>query len=221
MRSTLRSLFALMAVMGMMFGTLTLQASAQTANQCIAYGDGTGASGGTPKIDVNVDDVQSVTYTAPDGYLVDGYCVKAGSVNNDLGPQYHNVDPPVKTITIQYFDGVKLRDISHYSFKLVPETTTQGEWCSPGYWRQEHHFDSWEATDYTKSTTFGDIQGSTVVKNGKLTIDITNVTLWNVLQAPEVYGGNAFNLAGSLLSAAHPDVDFEMGDPTVENCPLN
>jgi hypothetical protein len=53
-----------------------------------------------------------VTVTAPDGMLIDGYCVKAGSINNGNGPVYVDVAPPQKTVTFSYPGG---KDISHYS----------------------------------------------------------------------------------------------------------
>lgn len=71
------------------------------------------------KIDVE-GSVTSITYTAPAGYLIDGYCVKAGSVNNDNGPVYVEVNPPATSVTITYPNG---KDISHYSVSLVKTTT--------------------------------------------------------------------------------------------------
>lgn len=49
-----------------------------------------------------------------------------------------------------------------------------------------------------------------------------NPTLAQVLASPQTYGGGAFNNVGDLLSAAHPGVDFEIGDDRVEDsCPLS
>lgn len=47
----------------------------------------------------------------------------------------------------------------------------------------------------------------------------TNPTLWEVLQAPQWYDGDAFNAVGDLLSAAHPDVNFT-GERVEDSCPL-
>jgi len=41
-----------------------------------------------------------------------------------------------------------------------------------------------------------------------------------VLQSPQYYGGDAFNAVGDLLSAAHPDVNFN-GERIEDSCPLN
>lgn len=71
------------------------------------------------------DGVKSVTVTAPDGHLISGYCVKAGSVNQGLGPEYVTVDPPAASVTITHSSG---KDISHYTVTYVegetPPTTT-------------------------------------------------------------------------------------------------
>lgn len=74
------------------------------------------------KIDV-VGSHKSVTVTAPAGYLIDGYCVKAGSIQQGNGPEYVDVDPPVASITFEHSSG---KDISHYavSYVTIPSTTT-------------------------------------------------------------------------------------------------
>lgn len=110
--------------------------------------------------------------------------------------------------------------LSNITFCWNPEPPPT-QWCSPGYWRQEHHLDSWAATgispDELYSTYFGQI---TLSAKGIKDKAPTNPTLWQVLQAPQWYGGDAFNNVGDLLSAAHPDVNF--GGVRVENsCPLN
>ena len=56
------------------------------------------------------------TVTAPDGYLIDEYCVKAGSANQGLGPEFRTVSPPKKSVTISHSSG---KDISHYSLSYV------------------------------------------------------------------------------------------------------
>ncbi len=70
------------------------------------------------------DDTKSIEVTAPDGQLISGYCVKAGSIKQGDGPEYVVVDPPVKTVTISHSSG---KDISHYTVTFVDEpdgTTT-------------------------------------------------------------------------------------------------
>jgi hypothetical protein len=97
-----------------------------------------------------------------------------------------------------------------------------GQWCSPGYWRQSHHLDSWAATGYSPDDLFYDALGyyPTLSKKGVDDGATTNPTLWQVLQSPQWYGGDAFNAVGDLLSLAHPDVNF-LGTRVEDSCPLN
>lgn len=62
-----------------------------------------------------------VTVTAPDGYLIDGYCAKAGSAKHGYGPELVTVDPPQASVTISHSSG---KDLSHYSVSYV---AVQGE----------------------------------------------------------------------------------------------
>jgi hypothetical protein len=113
------------------------------------------------------------------------------------------------------------KEISHVTFcwNLKPY---EGEWCSPGYWRQPQHMDSWAATGYSPTDLFFDVFGyyPTLSKLGVTNGATTNPTLIQVLEAPQYYGGGAFNAIGDLLSAAHPDVDFT-GTRVEDSCPLN
>ena len=65
----------------------------------------------------------SIQVTAPEGQLITGYCVKAGSANQGYGPEYVTVDPPASSVTITHSSG---KDVSHYvvSYTTAPETTT-------------------------------------------------------------------------------------------------
>ena len=88
-----------------------LRANAADGNVC--------PPGDSGKIDVPGDQL-SVTVTAPAGYLISGYCVKAGSVQGGTGgPVFVVVDPPTKTVTITYPGG---KAVSHYSVTYVPVT---------------------------------------------------------------------------------------------------
>lgn len=74
------------------------------------------------------DHTKSITVTAPEGKLISGYCVKAGSIKQGNGPFYDTVDPPSKSETISHPSG---KDISHYTVTYVtvgsPTTTVPGE----------------------------------------------------------------------------------------------
>lgn len=78
------------------------------------------APGYSGKIDTT-GEPKTVTVTAPEGNLIYKYCVKAGSVNQGLGPVYVDVDPPQESVTISYPNG---KDISHYSYWWRPSSTT-------------------------------------------------------------------------------------------------
>lgn len=94
----------------------------------------------------------------------------------------------------------------------VCEVEDECEWCSSGYWRQEHHLDSWAATGIDPDASY----------NYYFNPDLTgNPTLWEVLQSPQTYGGQAFNNVGDLLSSNHPDVDYCEGERPEDTCPLN
>jgi hypothetical protein len=67
------------------------------------------------KIDTSGDPA-SVTVTAPEGFLISGYCVKAGSDESDAGVEFITVDPPQATVTISHTSG---KAVSHYSYSLV------------------------------------------------------------------------------------------------------
>src|SRR5215207_4926300 len=80
-----------------------VHASAADGNVC--------PPGDSGKIDVPGDQL-SVTVTAPAGYLISSYCVKAGSDQGGTGgPVTVVVNPPTKTVTITYTGG---KAVSHY-----------------------------------------------------------------------------------------------------------
>ena len=86
-----------------------------------------------------------------------------------------------------------------------------GEGCTPGYWKQEHHFDSW-ALGFDPTDHFSEIFGPTIkVKVGKKKNKVTDPTL---LQALKAKGGSISALArhtvAALLNAASPDVSYDL-----------
>jgi hypothetical protein len=117
----------------------------------------------------------------------------------------------------------KPAEVSHVTFcwNLDP-VVDEGEWCSPGYWRQPQHLDSWEATGISPDDLFFDALGyyPPLSKLGVTYGATTNPTLLQVLQSPQYYGGDAFNAVGDLLSTDHPDVNF-LGTRVEDSCPLN
>ena len=80
-----------------------------------------------------------------------------------------------------------------------PQAPAQG--CTPGYWRQEHHFDSWVPTGYAPGDDFEAVFG----------VD-ASFDPHTLLDAVWLGGGGEFALArhavAALLNAASPDVNF-------------
>jgi hypothetical protein len=79
-------------------------------------------AGSSGKIDVSGDDTM-LTITAPDGFVITGYCVKAGSAKQGNGPESYVVDAAT-SVVISHSSG---KGISHYSYTL----DEGGEECPP------------------------------------------------------------------------------------------
>lgn len=87
------------------------------------------------KIDVD-DNIDSVEVEAPEGQLISGYCVKAGSESQGEGvggAYFVELDEPAASVTITYPWGGG-RDVSHYALVYIdaptepsPEPTVPGE----------------------------------------------------------------------------------------------
>jgi hypothetical protein len=85
-------------------GTATVSAPVVEANTLVC------AEGDSGKIDTT-NEPKTVTVTAPDGKLISGYCVKAGTEALSFV-----VEPPVKTLVI---DHPNKDSVSHYSLTYV------------------------------------------------------------------------------------------------------
>ncbi|MDH3768536.1 MAG: PKD domain-containing protein, partial [Gammaproteobacteria bacterium] len=75
-----------------------------------------------------------------------------------------------------------------------------GEGCTPGYWKQDHHFDSW-AAPYTPDTSFGSV--------------FDDAFPGMTLEAVASQGGGGLKALGrqtvaALLNAASPDVSYDL-----------
>jgi hypothetical protein len=90
---------------------------------------------------------------------------------------------------------------------LCPEKDCEGgEGCTPGYWKQEHHFDSWTAP-YTPDTKFCDV------------FDCAPPLDMTLLEVLEQGGGKLIALGrhtvAALLNAASPDVSYDLSSAAV------
>jgi hypothetical protein len=111
----------------------------------------------------------------------------------DLGPVGY-------AITIESGDELTGNDFGNFQLVL--------EGCTPGFWKQAHHLDSWAATGFSPSQTLEsvfDVPDS---------LDLDNATL---LEALSFRGGSDTTAAAqilfraavaALLNSAHPDIDF-------------
>jgi hypothetical protein len=196
-------------------------------------GDGEGSEGAPNEtetaefydLDGNLVHSNSITISNSNGNVFDwssnpngigAVIVKAGT-----GANVWFYDPQERSDVGLY--AYENRQISHVTFCWnLDYTSPEAEWCSPGYWRQVHHLDSWEATEYSPEDNFYLAIGyyPDRTRQGVRDSAPTDPTLWQVLQAPQWYGGDAFNAVGDLLSTAHPDVNFE-GERAEDSCPLN
>lgn len=85
-----------------------------------------------------------------------------------------------------------------------PDTPPGGggdEGCTPGYWKQPQHLDSWEATGYSPDDSFVDVFGTN--RYGDITL----------LEALELRGNRngqalARHVVAGLLNSTSPDVDY-------------
>lgn len=82
-----------------------------------------------------------------------------------------------------------------------PPDTGGGEGCTPGYWKQPHHFDSWVATGYSPADDFDTVFG----------LD-PGTTEWTLLDGVSAKGGKQNALArhgvAALLNSSNPDVSY-------------
>ena len=172
--------------------------------------------GGDPiKFTITISNSDGDSFDWASTYPIGAVMVKAGTGYN----VYYYEPQAMFNLDLIAYEG---KGVSHVTFCWNPDQTAAAEWCSPGYWRQDHHLDSWEATGYKITDLFSEAldYDVTLSKQGVRANADPNPTLLMVLQSPQYYGGDAFNAVGDLLSAAHPDVNFN-GERIEDSCPLN
>jgi hypothetical protein len=93
-------------------------------------------------------------------------------------------------------------DISHFSYRLIPPVQDPGQWCSPGFWK--NNYGAWPA-GYTPTTVD----------------DVTGQTFGTILSNPKTYAKTGdFERIADILSTAHPDVNY-LGERVADTCPLS
>ena len=116
-----------------------------------------------------------------------------------------DVSPLVNTVTVHYNPGTFPNDITASATdSVVIEEPPGGEGCTPGYWKQPQHLDSW--TQFLTTQTFNEVFGVDVT----LSTGGDDATLLEALQS----GGGGINAlarhaVAALLNAASGDVDSD------------
>lgn len=133
----------------------------------------------------------TVTEIVPDGYFLELIVLqrRGGGADNIT-----DTDPPTVTFSVDTYSTVIFKND-----KLdipPPPVGTQG--CTPGFWRQPHHFDQW--VGYAPGDSYASVFG--VDRSGSL---LDNVT---------ARGGGENALArhsvAALLNASSPDVEYNL-----------
>ena len=112
------------------------------------------------------------------------------------------------TVTVRYNPQGFPNNITDTATACVDVKQPPGkEGCTPGFWKQPQHFDSW--VGYTPSQSFEAVFNVDVTLRGQGQTTYTTPTL---LQALDANGGGVNALArhgvAALLNASNPDVEF-------------
>ncbi|MFW6089416.1 MAG: lysylphosphatidylglycerol synthase transmembrane domain-containing protein [Gemmatimonadota bacterium] len=132
-----------------------------------------------------VDDVQTAQSTRTGNATVEDVSVPANTINTDI-------EFEIGAIGTDASSGID-------NIRLCRTTTEEGgEGCTPGYWKQPHHFDSWQG--YDPSDLYCDVFGVGPCDT--------------LLKALKTGGGGAKALGrhsvAALLNAASADVSYDM-----------
>jgi hypothetical protein len=107
-----------------------------------------------------------------------------------------------------YFSNTMVQDSDVAWVKCADEPELQG--CTPGYWKQSDHFDSWPVP-YLPTTKFSAVFGSVITVRLSDTTTVTDPSLLNALRAR---GGNinaaARHVVAALLNGASGDVEYNL-----------
>jgi hypothetical protein len=170
---------------------------------------------GTKKFDVD-GDLNHLFVSAPSGYEIVSYCVKAGAGTD--AAQFFPLETPSPTYEISWEGG---KDVSHFSVTLREVLEDVGEWCSPGFWR--NNYNKHAASAWPPDITGVYFYAETGADRPALKQNAPpNPTIIEVLDAPNTYGGGAFNWVGTFLSLeAGLNVQFDANGTPIHNCPLD
>jgi len=133
----------------------------------------------------------TVTEVVPDGYTLELILLQGRVEGTDQ--RIENPDPPSATFLVDTYRAIYFKNDG---MDIPPPPP--GEGCTPGYWRQPHHFAQW--VGYAPGDSYAAVFG--VARSGTL---LQNVT---------ATGGGVNALArhsvAALLNASSPDVDYDL-----------
>lgn len=152
---------------------------------------------------------KSLIIDAPEGMLISGYCVKAGSINQDtdeteLGPVEVTVSPPASSVEISHPSG---KDISHYIVFYVEveveEVTPEAPVLTPPNCERAG---SVEVPDDTEDYSYG-----TETKDGVTTVRVTARP--GVKLVGKDLGPWRFEIAQRTGEQCEPDAELVVAKP--------
>jgi uncharacterized repeat protein (TIGR01451 family) len=120
-----------------------------------------------------------------------------------------DVSPLSNTVTANYNPSGFPNNIGDTATdSVVINPPRGGEGCTPGYWKQEHHFDSW--VGFLPTASFEDVFDVDVTLRVGGQGDVHDPTLLEALNATGA-GVNALarHAVAALLNASNPDVSFD------------
>jgi hypothetical protein len=149
---------------------------------------------GDVPLDFSVSDDQGVTVICPTTIVGVDESVTCAAVGVAAEGQYANLG----TVSATY--GLSATDPSHYIGvpAETPPPSETGEGCSPGYWRQDQHYDDW-----------GDYYSPDKSASAVLGRDVGSITLGQAV----ALGGGGLNAllrqtVAALLNASNLDVGY-------------
>jgi hypothetical protein len=158
------------------------------------------------------------------------HCFKSGSTSPTMVPIEQTFDAtgisaPISlnaganTTTFKLWDYGGVYGNARLVLELPAACGTVNQWCSPGYWK--NHPAAWAplAPAITMSTPYTGPINYDAKKCGR-TGAPPHPTLFEVVDNPQCYGGEAANAVADMLSTAHPDISF-YGIRVEGSCPLN
>jgi ribosomal protein L31 len=117
----------------------------------------------------------------------------------DLDDTFQDVAPIEGSVTLVPGHG----KVVVFRNRKLPPPPTGGEGCTPGYWRQPHHYDSW--VGYAPSDIFSDVFGVG-----------PDLALGDAVELGK--GGESAlvrHAVAALLNAASPDVSYAMTEAEI------